>query len=250
MDGALQAGHNLRTRRCASTPSNDEASRNGSTPMSVRRVTADTESLVCSVASTRWPVSEACTAICAVSRSRISPIMITSGSWRRMARRASAKLMSILALTCVWLMPDRSYSMGSSTVRMLLVAASRRLSAAYSVVVLPLPVGPVTSTMPCGWRIRRSSCVSTSGHMPRRSNCSRPASLSNKRSTARSPWPVGKVDTRTSMGRPPTRSAMRPSCGRRFSAMSRCAMILMREIKAACKALRGDTTSRSVPSTR
>ena len=32
---------------------------------------------------------------------------------------------------------------------MLLVDASSRLSAAYSVVVLPLPVGPVTSTMPC-----------------------------------------------------------------------------------------------------
>jgi hypothetical protein len=35
--------------------------------------------LVCSVASTRCPVNDACTAICAVSRSRISPIMITSG---------------------------------------------------------------------------------------------------------------------------------------------------------------------------
>ena len=31
-------------------------------------------------------------AICAVSKSRISPIMITSGSWRRMARRALAKV--------------------------------------------------------------------------------------------------------------------------------------------------------------
>ncbi|KAG0922579.1 hypothetical protein G6F31_019866 [Rhizopus arrhizus] len=130
MAGFLHSGHSLRTRRCASTPSNDEANRKGSTPISVKRVTADTASLVCSVASTRWPVSEACTAICAVSRSRISPIMITSGSWRRMARRASAKLMSILALTWGWLMPDRSYSIGSSTVRMLLVAASSRLSAA------------------------------------------------------------------------------------------------------------------------
>jgi hypothetical protein len=34
-------------------PSSDELSRNGSTPMSISRVTADTASLVCSVASTR-----------------------------------------------------------------------------------------------------------------------------------------------------------------------------------------------------
>ena len=44
---------------------------------------------------------------------------------------------------------------------------------------------------------------------------------------------------------PPTRSVMRPSCGRRFSAMSSCAMILMREISAACSAFFGLTTSRS-----
>ena len=49
-------------------------------PMSMRRVTAETESLVCSVANTRWPVSDACTAIWAVSTSRISPIITTSGS--------------------------------------------------------------------------------------------------------------------------------------------------------------------------
>jgi hypothetical protein len=43
---------------------------------------------------------------------------------------------------------------------------------------------------------------------------------------------------------------MRPSCGRRFSAMSSCAMILMREISEAWIALRGRTTSRSAPSIR
>ena len=36
--------------------------------------------LVCRVDSTRWPVSEACTATSAVSRSRISPTITTSGS--------------------------------------------------------------------------------------------------------------------------------------------------------------------------
>ena len=37
-------------------------------------------SLVCSVVNTRCPVSDACTAICAVSRSRVSPTRMMSGS--------------------------------------------------------------------------------------------------------------------------------------------------------------------------
>ena len=44
-------------------------------------------SLVCSVENTRWPVSAARMAMSAVSRSRISPTMMTSGSWRTMCRR-------------------------------------------------------------------------------------------------------------------------------------------------------------------
>ena len=46
---------------------------------------------VCSVASTRWPVSAAVSAVEIVSRSRISPTRITSGSWRSAPRSASAK---------------------------------------------------------------------------------------------------------------------------------------------------------------
>ena len=52
-------------------------------PMLSRRVTVAGASLVCSVESTRWPVSAALTAISAVSKSRISPTMMMSGSWRR-----------------------------------------------------------------------------------------------------------------------------------------------------------------------
>ncbi|MNI60077.1 hypothetical protein D3C73_1152690 [compost metagenome] len=92
--------------------------------MSARRVTAEIASLVCSDASTPWPVSDDCTAICAVSRSRISPIMMVSGSWRRIARNAVPKLMPMRALTWIWPMPAKSYSTGSSTVRMLLVLLS------------------------------------------------------------------------------------------------------------------------------
>jgi hypothetical protein len=46
------------------------------------------------------------------------------------------------------------------------------------------------------------------------------------------------------------RKEMRPSCGRRFSAMSNWARIFTREMSAPCRALLGRTTSRSVPSTR
>ena len=46
---------------------------------------------VCSVPNTRWPVSAAVSAVEIVSRSRISPTRITSGSWRSAARRASAE---------------------------------------------------------------------------------------------------------------------------------------------------------------
>ncbi len=55
--------------------------------MSINRVTAPVESLVCSVLKTWWPVSAARMAISAVSESRISPTITTSGSWRRMARK-------------------------------------------------------------------------------------------------------------------------------------------------------------------
>ena len=61
----------------------EAVTRNGSMPMLSRRVTVDGASLVCSVESTRWPVSAALTAISAVSKSRISPTMMMSGSWRR-----------------------------------------------------------------------------------------------------------------------------------------------------------------------
>ena len=147
-------------------------------------------------------------------------------------------------------MPGNSYSIGSSTVSTLVVAVSMRASEAYSVVVLPEPVGPVTRTMPCGWWINRSKPCSTSPLMPRASRLKRVSVLSSRRSTARSPCAPGRVETRTSMARVPRRSEMRPSCGRRFSEMSSSAMIFRREISAACSALLGCTTSRSVPSTR
>ena len=84
--------------------------------MSCSRVMAPGASLVCSVEKTRWPVSEAWMAISAVSRSRISPTRITSGSWRTMWRRPLANVRPIFAFTGIWFTPLSWYSTGSSTV--------------------------------------------------------------------------------------------------------------------------------------
>ena len=76
------------------------------------RGTAAAAVSVCRVVSTKWPVSAAWIAICAVSESRISPTMITSGSWRTKARIAAAKVSPIAGLAWDWLMPGISYSTG------------------------------------------------------------------------------------------------------------------------------------------
>ena len=73
-------------------------------PMSTSRVTALGASLVCSVESTRWPVSDAWSAIWAVSLSRISPTSTTSGSCRRIERSAEAKVSPAFSFTCTWTM--------------------------------------------------------------------------------------------------------------------------------------------------
>ncbi len=48
--------------------------------------------LVCRVENTRCPVSAAVITVAIVSGSRISPTMMTSGSWRITLRSASGKL--------------------------------------------------------------------------------------------------------------------------------------------------------------
>ena len=86
--------------------------------------------------------------ISAVSRSRISPTMITSGSCLKNERSAEAKVMPCLTFCCTWLMPSTRISTGSSTVEMLRPSSFRMCRAVYSVTVLPLPVGPVARIMP------------------------------------------------------------------------------------------------------
>ncbi len=68
--------------------------------------------------------------------------------------------------------------------------------------------------------------------------------------TTLSPCIVGIVETRRSISLPWMRSLMRPSCGRRRSAMSSEAMIFTREITAADRRRGGDSVSCSTPSMR
>src|SRR3954468_13302767 len=107
---------------------------------------------VWSVAKTRWPVSAAVSAVEIVSRSRISPTRITSGSWRRAPFSAAANVCAsepisrwlTMHFLCEW-----RNSIGSSTVMMCSSRDSLIASImAASEVDLPEPVGPVTRTRP------------------------------------------------------------------------------------------------------
>jgi hypothetical protein len=103
--GSRQSLQSLRTRRCAPMRLTELATKKGSMPMFNKRLTELGASLVCSVLSTKWPVSAALTAISAVSKSRISPTMMTSGSCRKKERSAAAKFRPMSSCICTWLMP-------------------------------------------------------------------------------------------------------------------------------------------------
>jgi len=118
--------------------------------MSTNRCNADTESVACRDDSTKWPVRADWTAIRAVSTSRTSPTRMTSGSWRRMDFSPPAKVIPDCSLIWIWLIDGKVYSTGSSMVMMLRSGVLISPSELYSVVVLPLPVGPAQITMPYG----------------------------------------------------------------------------------------------------
>jgi hypothetical protein len=96
-----------------------------------------------------------------VSHSRISPIMMTSGSWRITFFSASGKLgVSVPTSRCdTAALPDaKRYSIGSSIVTMWTGRVSTiDWMIAASVVDLPEPVGPVTRTRPAGIRAKVST---------------------------------------------------------------------------------------------
>ncbi len=128
--------------------------------MSMMRLMVCAAELVCRVAKVRWPVSAMRSAASIVSRSRISPISTTSGSWRSAERRAFEKLW-VSACSSRWLtmhfLCACRYSTGSSMVTMCSWRSRLILSImAARVVDLPEPVGPVTRIRPRGFSQSRS----------------------------------------------------------------------------------------------
>jgi hypothetical protein len=102
------------------------------------------------------------------------------------------------------------------------------------VVVLPLPVGPVTSTMPA---LRASTSLrraSMGKGMPISSSRRTVLPWPSSRITTDSPYCEGSVDSRTSRVRSFRRSEKRPSCGRRFSEMSSPAISFRRGSASVC----------------
>ena len=85
------------------------------------RLTVSVASIVWRVLMTKWPVCAAVSAVRTVSRSRISPIRMTSGSWRRTYLSAD-EYDSVSRPTSRWLMIESlslcRISIGSSTVTM------------------------------------------------------------------------------------------------------------------------------------
>ena len=161
-----------------------------------------------------------------------------------------AKVSPIDGLTCDWLMPGISYSTGSSTVRIFRVGSFRIESMVASVVVLPLPVGPVTTIMPWGKAKRPVMIRSSRAARPSLPISSRPRSRGSRRMTALSLCCVGIVATRTSSSVRLTRTRAAPSCGSRRSAMLRPARIFTREISACGGIPDGAGIARNRPSTR
>ena len=99
--GSAQCSQTVRTSRCAMITCRERGEHvRRDAEIEQARDTVATASLVCSVLSTRWPVCAAWTAISAVSRSRISPTRMTSGSWRRMERSVPAKVRPLLLVDC------------------------------------------------------------------------------------------------------------------------------------------------------
>ena len=188
-------------------------------PISTRRVTALGASFVCRVLKTRCPVRAARIAISAVSRSRISPTIIMSGSCLNIAFKPVAKVMPARGLIWDWLTPSSLYSTGSSTVMIFFVTVLSLLSAAYSVVVLPLPVGPVTKIIPNGLSINTLKSSSSFLGRPSSFRLNIMLPLSKILKTTFSPPTVGNEATLRSNSFPSLFTAIWPSWGMRFSAI-------------------------------
>ena len=188
-------------------------------------------SFVCKVEKTKCPVNAARIAISVVSTSRISPTITTFGSPRKILLNPAAKVRLISGFTAICTTPGILFSTGSSIVTIRRSFVFRDAKKVYSVVDFPDPVGPVIKTIPFGRASRFLTLASCNGLKPicAKSNLCCP----NNRKLIDSPVTEGIVAIRTSIGRPSNSRLIRPSCGNLLSAISRCAMILIREMSEA-----------------
>src|SRR3989344_8643051 len=90
--GSLQKGHILRKSLWAMIAKTDELIKNGSMPIFSILTIDPAAVVVCKELNTKCPVKAALTAMSSVSASRISPIMMILGAWRRMERSEAGKV--------------------------------------------------------------------------------------------------------------------------------------------------------------
>ena len=186
-------------------------------------------------------------------RSRISPIMMMSGSWRTIERSALANVSPICGCTWIWLMPvdlvlDRVLDRQDLHVRRV-DAVERRVQRGGL-------AGAGRTRSPAGCRAAASELskrvsVSSAEAELRRGRARSPP-RSSMRITTLSPCTVGTVDTRRSISLARTRD--RDAAVLRQPALGdvrACAIIFIREMTAAAQALGAVTRRRaSTPSTR
>ena len=219
--------------------------------MSSRRVTVPAALLVCSVESTRWPVSAAWMAISrgldVADLADHDDVGVLAQDRAQDMREAEADLRLDLDLAhAVELVFDGVLDGEELLVGQVEVAQRgierRRLAAAGR-------AGDEQDAVSAG-RAAPDSAPRASGSKPSLANSSSMLERSSTRSTTFSPWIVGTVETRMSIWRPRTGMRMRPSCGRRRSAMSSRAMILRRDTMAGAERGGGASMSCSTPSMR
>ena len=137
--------------------------------------------------------------ISAVSASRTSPTIMTSGSWRKKCLNTVENVLPFTLATWTCSIPSISYSTGSSTVRICGLRCLTSFNKAYIVVDLPEPVGPVTKNKPCGRCKIDLTEANSLACIPSLASGFKPTSLSRIRITTLSPRTVGITDMRRSI---------------------------------------------------
>ena len=112
----------------------------------------------------------------------------------------------------------------------------------------PLPVGPVTRIIPCGFFNISSNTLRSAGVSPSFDLSMLNPSLDAILITHFSPYTVGRLDTRISYSLPSTLMVIRPSCGFLFSEISIPDIILIRVVIAPRSVLSYWIISRRLPS--